>query len=221
VNNVDPTASIAMTQPNPQFILPIVHTLTFDGSSEDPGSDDLTFEWDFDDGTVVTTTYYNNDPINTTDPYPSPDVNPMDVTDTQTHIYASPGTYIVSLPVTDDDSGVGSGTHTVIVFTAEEAKHDINGYIQGLPDSYFKGNANQRKNAYNNMLMAIDDMLIDEEYQGAIRDLQNNIRPKSDTDCAVNDGNSKNDWIIDPEAQEHICMKIDDLTAYLEYLKTL
>ena len=31
-------------------------------------------------------------------------------------------------------------------------------------------------------------------------------------------GTPKNDWIIDPTTQQHICMMIDDLIAYLETL---
>jgi len=41
------------------------------------------------------------------------------------------------------------------------------------------------------------------------------IREKADG-CV--DANPNNDWIIDEEAQKHICMKIDDLTAYLQTL---
>ena len=54
VNNVAPTASIdSMTQPNPQFILPIVHELSFDGSFTDPGwLDTHTSTWNF--GSVLT-----------------------------------------------------------------------------------------------------------------------------------------------------------------------
>ena len=63
------------------------------------------------------------------------------------------------------------------------------------------------------MFYAIDDMLDDEEYEGAIEHLRNNIRPKID--------GSGTDWIIDPAAQAELMMKIDDLVAYLEYLKTL
>ena len=124
----------------------------------------------------------------------------------------------MTLTVTDDDGGVGTDTMQVTVVDAEGAKHDINDYIQGLDDGDFKNNADKRKSALSNMFMAIDDMLDEEEYQSAIQDLRNNVRTKAD---GYIDGSSKNDWIIDPEAQEHICMKIDDLTAYLEYLKTL
>jgi hypothetical protein len=65
------------------------------------------------------------------------------------------------------------------------------------------------------MFVAIDDMLADEEYNGMIQDLRNNIRGKAD---GYVDGSSQNDWITDATAQQEICQKIDDITAYLEYL---
>ena len=52
-------------------------------------------------------------------------------------------------------------------------------------------------------------------YQGAIKKLQNDIRAKTDGDI---DGNPKNDWITNPEAQQEICNMIDDLIAYLQTL---
>ena len=210
VNNVAPTASIdSMTQPNPQFILPIVHELSFDGSFTDPGwLDTHTSTWNFGDGTVVV-------PGTLTEENEEPDATG---TTTAEHIYSEPGTYTVTLTVTDDEDGVGTDTMQVTVVDDRGALNDINGYIQSLPDTSFKGKPSQRKKAFNNMFTAIDDMLVDMEYQGAIQDLRNNIRAKAD---GLVDGHLKNDWIMDPEAQQHICMKIDDLTAYLEHLKTL
>jgi hypothetical protein len=210
VNNVAPTASIdSMTQPNPQFILPIVHELAFDGSFTDPGwLDTHTVTWNFGDGTV-------EEPGTLTEENEEPDATG---TTTVEHIYSDPGTYTVTLTVTDDDGGVGTDTMPVTVVDAKTANQDLNDYIQGLDDDDFKNNADQRKNALANMLMAIDAMLDKEAYQGAIQDLRNNVRGKAD---GLVDGHLNNDWIIDLEAQQHICMKIDDLTAYLEHLKTL
>ncbi len=205
--NVAPTATIdSMIQPNPQFILPTVHTLTFTGSFTDPGwLDTHTATWDFGDGTVV--------PGTLTEENVEPDATG---TTTADHVYSDPGTYTVTLTITDDDGGVGTDTMEVIVVGAEEAKEIINEYIQSLPEEAFKGNPKQRKKAFNNMFSAINDMLADEEWLGAIQHLRNNIRQK--TDGFENGSGPTKDWIVAPVAQEDICMKIDDLTAYLETL---
>ena len=220
VNNVDPTVTpITMALPypdNPDFILPVVHTLTFKATATDPGSDDLTFTWDWNDTTYDTTTYLN-DVLFDPDPYPSPEINPRTVTDTKDHIYAAPGTYNVTLTVEDDDGGITTTTFEVIVLDAAEAKEDINDYIQALSDDLFKGNANNRKNAFDNKFNALNYMLENEEYQGAINKLNNDIRSKCD---GYIDGKKGNDWTKGDtsegyNAQWHICNKIDDLTAYL------
>ncbi len=78
----------------------------------DLGSDDLTFEWDFGDGTTLSTTYCNdqgNYPppnIGNPDPSPSPDgTYPFSTHDFITHAYASLGVFTVTLMVMDDDGG--------------------------------------------------------------------------------------------------------------------
>jgi PKD repeat protein len=179
-----------MDQPNPQFILPLVHTLTFNGSFIDPGCDSWTFAWDF-DGDMSTD---------------STDQNPS-------HVYSEPGTYTVKLTVTDDDGGIGIDEREVIVFNETEAKHDLADYIQTIPDTVFKGNAEQRKNAFAKIFDALDDMIADEEWNGFITSLQNNVRSKAD---GTIDGISNDDWITNDTEQHHICMKIDDIVAYIE-----
>ena len=218
VNNVAPTiVTDSMTPPNSQFILPVVHTLDFDARVTDPGSDDITFVWDWDDLSGETNIYYNNG-SSPEPPYPptsSPEGDPMDVTDTVSHVYMASGDYTVMLTVTDDDSGTDTDTREVHVADVAEALDITNQYIQDLDDSAFKGKARIRKRAFDNMFNAIDEMLANENYYGMIPHLRNNIREKADGQV---DGKPGGDWIIDPIAQQEICQKIDDITAYLEYL---
>ncbi|UCD91763.1 MAG: PKD domain-containing protein [Methanobacteriota archaeon] len=85
--------------------------ITFSAAASDPGSDDLTFKWDWGDGTTSTSIYYN-DGVGP-DPYPSPDVNPITVTDTQTHSFPLPRVYTITITVTDDDGGSDSLSFTL------------------------------------------------------------------------------------------------------------
>jgi outer membrane protein assembly factor BamB len=90
---------------NPHFI-----GLPFEVTSQvtDPGSDDETLTYTY--GSQIVTVDYQNNPPNL-DPYPSPDVSPVDIMDTTTLIYEGPGT--ITLVVKDDDNirlGVGQGS---------------------------------------------------------------------------------------------------------------
>lgn len=219
VNNVNPTITatdLALPYPdNPDFILPVVHQLDFTATASDPGSEDLTFTWNWGDATSESETYYNFDSL--PDPYPSPDgTYPYTATDTASHTYAEPGTYTVTVTITDDDTGVSdSASWSIKVLTPEEAKHDINDYIQGLPDEYLIHKPANRKNAIDNMFRALDRMLDNEAYTGFMHGLVHNVRSKCDGSV---DGKANNDWVIDEYAQWHICSKIDDLVAYIQTL---
>ena len=62
------------------------------------------------------------------------------------------------------------------------------------------------------MFSAIDNMLVDEDYWGALQHLRYNIREKCD---GLTDGKLSNDWITDSVTQAELYQKIDDITAYL------
>jgi hypothetical protein len=78
--------------------------LTFTAVAFDPGADDLTFYWDFGDGTNLTHSYPNN---NTT--------FPVNIADVVKHSYSMAGSYIVRLIVRDDDRGEAIIKVTIIV----------------------------------------------------------------------------------------------------------
>ncbi|MBI5000831.1 MAG: PKD domain-containing protein [Euryarchaeota archaeon] len=89
--------------------------LTFKATATDPGSDDLTFTWDFGDSTpTVSSIYYNNGV--SPDPYPSPwGTYPFTADDATSHSYNASGTYTVTLTVMDDDGGTSSYLTSVTV----------------------------------------------------------------------------------------------------------
>ncbi len=188
VENVDPEAGIDLYQPNRQFILPLLPT-TGDAIITDPGCDSWTYAWDLNGNGTIDATTRN-----------------------VTYVYPAPGTYTMELTVTDDDGGTDTVAIQIIVATFAEAREDLADYIQGLTDDAFKGNADQRRKAFANMFIALDAMIADEEWNGFVQALNNNIREKAD---GYVDGKAKDDWIVDETAQEHITRKIDDITAYV------
>jgi hypothetical protein len=220
VNNEAPTISdeIAVTQPlveTPDVILPRVD-LEFTATATDPGSDDLRFTWNWGDGTPDTIKEHLRDPSPDPDPdpYPSPDINPMTITHTVLHAYSDPGTYTVTVTITDDDGGVTIDTYEIQIWGAEETTQSIQDTIQELPDEIFTGKADRRRNALNRIFEAIQDQLADEDYRGAIENLLHNVRAKMDGRI---DGTRRNDWIISDD-QALLCEMIDALVAYLETL---
>lgn len=105
----------------PTFVVRAGTELGFSATSTDPGSDDLTFTWDwdsadaFDPATHVTSSLVNEPDF---DPFPSPTNQPRDVTTTATHSWTQACLYQVELLVEDDDGGSASdGTYVVVTGT--------------------------------------------------------------------------------------------------------
>ncbi|UCE39288.1 MAG: PKD domain-containing protein [Thermoplasmata archaeon] len=89
------------------------HEMTFEADASDVGSDDLTFTWDWDDGTSDTVTTYYNDVANP-DPFPSPEgTYPFLAMDVAKHTFTVSGSYNVVLTVSDDDGGASGVVLTI------------------------------------------------------------------------------------------------------------
>jgi hypothetical protein len=121
VNNVAPSAIIDLSGTMiingiPTVIAHAGEDIPFSGDSADPGSDDLTLSWDWDDGVPapdVSTTYLLDDP--NPDPLPSPSVDPRDVTDAKNHTFGDACLYEVGFQSWDDDGGMGDDSLIVII----------------------------------------------------------------------------------------------------------
>jgi PKD repeat protein len=129
------TTTVTVDNVAPTLTLDMLEAIDFDGDGEgdaflgragvgqphnasatDPGSDALTFQWDF-DATTVTNSYFVDpilDPAGP-DPIGSQNVDPRDVSDTAGVTSTDPGVYTVTLTVTDDDGGSDSLEFTKLV----------------------------------------------------------------------------------------------------------
>ena len=120
--NVDPTAVIDLTgtvsiNGVDTFVAHEGQVIPFEADSFDPGSDDRTTTWDWDDGPPApdTTKVSLNDPAFDPDPDPSPSINPRTVTDSEPHAFSAACFYEVVFGAADDDLGSASDTVAVII----------------------------------------------------------------------------------------------------------
>jgi hypothetical protein len=121
VTNVNPTAAIntggtTLVNGVPTYVTHVGSSVTFSGTSTDPGSDDLTLTWDWDDGAPtpdVSTTYLVNPP--NPDLLPSPSIQPRNLTDQQLHAFAGACLYRVTFGALDDDTGTAASTIVAII----------------------------------------------------------------------------------------------------------
>ncbi len=118
IANVDPTAAIDPAGSEdvfgtPTFLLHAGEELIVSGDTTDPGSDDLTASWHWGDGDTTDTTSLVNPPA--ADPFPSPSVQPRDLTDTQSHTYGDACLYELVFSVADDDGGVSPDDVAAVV----------------------------------------------------------------------------------------------------------
>ncbi len=128
IQNVAPTAEIDLTG---TLVINGVTTfmghagdpLTFTGRATDPGRDDLTLSWDWDDGP------------------PSPDVSttypvPYDVTESQTHAFGEACVYEIGFKAVDDDAAEAEDHVAVVIAGALGNLGRSEGYWQ----HQFRGN---------------------------------------------------------------------------------
>ncbi|GAA3632694.1 hypothetical protein GCM10022200_14550 [Microbacterium awajiense] len=120
VANVDPTATIDTSAEEvydgvSAFILEAGEELSVPANATDPGSDDLTIEWDWGDGTTSSETSLVNPPA--ADPLKSPSVQPRDVDLESAHTYADACLYELGVTTTDDDGGVSDTDTAAVVVT--------------------------------------------------------------------------------------------------------
>jgi M6 family metalloprotease-like protein len=121
IANIKPTVAIDKTNTttingNPVVIGHAGAPVAFSARTTDPGSDDLTLQWDWNDGGAspdVSTLSLVNPP--NADPDPSATVQPRDVVDARSQTFGGACSYDVGFKALDDDGGVASDTVKVLI----------------------------------------------------------------------------------------------------------
>ncbi|MBN1800862.1 MAG: PKD domain-containing protein, partial [Candidatus Lokiarchaeota archaeon] len=115
VYNVNPVANIEIVSQVNAFeldenIVVMLDPTSFTATATDIGTDDLTFSWNWGDGTSDTTITYLFGG------------SPVMITDVQEHIFAEPGIYTITLTVFDDDLGITVESLNVTVLGPRDLK---------------------------------------------------------------------------------------------------
>jgi hypothetical protein len=118
VTNVPPTAVISPAgqttyDGTSAYVTHAGGTITVEAGSADPGSDDLTLTWDWDDGPDTVVTSLVNPPL--ADPAKSPSVQPRNLTLSRSHTYGDACLYNFTFRSLDDDGGTAAANAVVIV----------------------------------------------------------------------------------------------------------
>ena len=147
------TLLIHVKNVNPGLTLDLTGTISFPGgdafigrkgvpqdhsaTAKDPGSDDLTFNWDV--GGQLFSNIHFNDGLGP-DPFPSPGPTfPFGATDTITVLFSMPGALMISVQATDDDNGL-SNIETAIKVVTDDCDCTKS---QGFWQKQFSGKGNQ------------------------------------------------------------------------------
>jgi Fungalysin metallopeptidase (M36)/PKD domain/Fungalysin/Thermolysin Propeptide Motif len=137
ITNAIPTAAIDKSSATTvngvaTFLAHAGQPVPFSGRSTDSGSDDLLLDWKWADSTPDATPKYLNDAINFPlgDPFPSPSINPRDLTDSRTHTFGDACFYTVDFSVLDDDNGPSPTDHVAVIITGNATARQGAGYWQ-------------------------------------------------------------------------------------------
>ena len=135
VTNVDPTIAIdetgtVLVNGVHTFVIEAGQTLAIPATSTDPGSDDVTLTWLWDDGSPDTSIVSLVNPPSL-DPLPSPSIQPRNVTLSASHTFAA-CLYDVGVRSRDDDGGVSPTDTVKVLVTGTSSERFSAGYWQNV-----------------------------------------------------------------------------------------
>jgi len=197
-NNVPPVAVTGGNQ-----VAVVGDEVFFDGTASYDGNfDPLSFRW-----SIVTAPSGSQATLNSSQ---AP----------QASVYADvAGLYVISLIVNDGTVDSAPENVQVMVVEVSDAAIDLLGAlidtVNELPSSAWKNDSLQK--AFTNKLLAVIDLVNQNEYQQAMDKLLNDVLPKTDG-YATGGAADKTDWITDTAAQDGVYGEVQTL---LELLKRL